>query len=277
MMGIVAVHLAGRMTTGVLDGDDATHMAVMFGPLLLLAGMGLMGRHDLGLRIPSALEAVCWVFWCLTALRPYWLAAKSPFHSSPTPSLETPLSWTNTASRCRTSLACHGWRLLIGSRVNAYVVTYPTIEPQREEVHGSLGHRFSPSALRVDVPSFLPCAEVLLGAQPAVMLTAVLCLPLMLQSFTPWAFEPLGLEVTPTLTATAVGLASVVWASAVVLRDQGLWLSSSLWAVHLLLYPAALMSQSLVWLTLAGLNRLNNSVVMWHPHAEKVMAHHRSG
>ena len=57
MGGMVLVHLAGRMTTGVLS-DDAVHAVVLTITLALLAGMGLMGRNDLGLRIPSALEAL---------------------------------------------------------------------------------------------------------------------------------------------------------------------------------------------------------------------------
>ena len=56
------VHLAGRMTTGVLDGDDALHLFVLISALGVLGGMGLIGRNDLGLRLPSALEAVVALF-----------------------------------------------------------------------------------------------------------------------------------------------------------------------------------------------------------------------
>ena len=57
MCGMVLVHIAGRMTTGLLS-EDAQHLCVLAATLVLLAGMGLLGRNDLGLRIPSALEAV---------------------------------------------------------------------------------------------------------------------------------------------------------------------------------------------------------------------------
>ena len=57
MAGMVLVHIAGRMTVGVLT-DNAVHQAVLMFTLGLLAVMGLLGRNDLGLRIPSVLEAV---------------------------------------------------------------------------------------------------------------------------------------------------------------------------------------------------------------------------
>ena len=57
MCGMVLVHIAGRMTVGVLS-DDAVHQTVLMVTLVLLAVMGVMGRNDLGLRIPSVLEAV---------------------------------------------------------------------------------------------------------------------------------------------------------------------------------------------------------------------------
>lgn len=251
MMGIVAVHLAGRMTTGVLDGDDATHMAVMFGTLLLLAGMGLMGRHDLGLRIPSALEAVLGLL-VLDRLATLLVGGEVPIPFITDPFVGDALSWTTPLLVAELLLlvmvAAFDW--VEGERLRRDLPDHRTAAGRSAWVLGASVLTLGPAG---GCAILFAMRRSLAWSQPAVMLTAVLCLPLMLQSFTPWAFEPLGLEVTPTLTATAVGLASVVWASAVVLRDQGLWLSSSLWAVHLLLYPAALMSQSLVGLTLAGL------------------------
>ena len=57
MVGMVLVHVAGRMTTGVLT-ESTVHLAVLSMTLVFLVGMGLIGRNDLGLRIPSALEAL---------------------------------------------------------------------------------------------------------------------------------------------------------------------------------------------------------------------------
>ena len=53
--------------------------------------------------------------------------------------------------------------------------------------------------------------------------------------------------------AAAFGAGSVVWAVVVVARNDGLWLSAALWSAHGLLLPAAVLSSSLVGLSLAAL------------------------
>ena len=89
--------------------------------------------------------------------------------------------------------------------------------------------------------------------QPAVALAVVVATPFMVQSWTAWALSPLAPPLTPALTTAAVGIGSMVWAVGVVVRDQGLWLSSALWATHAMLLSAAVMSQSLVIVSLAAL------------------------
>lgn len=251
MIGIVAVHLAGRMTTGVLDGDDATHLAIMMGTLLLLAGMGLMGRHDLGLRIPSALEAVLGLL-VLDRLATLLVGGEVPIPFITDPFAGETLEWTAPILVVELLLfamvAAFDW--VEGERLRRDLPDHRTAAGRSAWVAGASVLTLGPAG---GLAILFAMRRSLAWSQPAVMLTAVLSLPLMLQSFTPWVFEPAGLEITPTLTAGLVGLTSVVWAGGVVIRDQGLWLSSALWAVHILLYPAALMSQSLVWLTLAGL------------------------
>ena len=56
MIGLVIVHIAGRMSDSVVILEDAKHLAVLAVGLTTLAGIGLVGRNDLGLRIPNALE-----------------------------------------------------------------------------------------------------------------------------------------------------------------------------------------------------------------------------
>ena len=58
MIGLVIVHVAGRMSDSVVILEDAKHLAVLAVGLTTLAGIGLIGRNDLGLRIPNALEGV---------------------------------------------------------------------------------------------------------------------------------------------------------------------------------------------------------------------------
>ena len=58
MVGLVLVHLAG-ISDSVVGLDDAKHLAVITVGLCVLAGIGLIGRNDLGLRIPNAVEKYC--------------------------------------------------------------------------------------------------------------------------------------------------------------------------------------------------------------------------
>ena len=61
MLGLVLVHIAGRASNSVVVLGDSTHLLVFFGGLTMLAGLGLLGRNDLGLRIPNALEGVVYL------------------------------------------------------------------------------------------------------------------------------------------------------------------------------------------------------------------------
>ena len=58
MCALVVVHLAGRMSSGVLVLDDTVHISVFFFGIALIAFTSLHQRNDLGLRIPSVIEAV---------------------------------------------------------------------------------------------------------------------------------------------------------------------------------------------------------------------------
>ena len=61
MVGLVLVHLAGRISDSVVGLDDAKHLAVITAGLCTLASIGLVGRNDLGLRIPNAVEGVVYL------------------------------------------------------------------------------------------------------------------------------------------------------------------------------------------------------------------------
>ena len=61
MLGLVLVHVAGRASNSVVVLGDATHLVVFFGGLVMLGGIGLLGRNDLGHRIPNALEGVIYL------------------------------------------------------------------------------------------------------------------------------------------------------------------------------------------------------------------------
>ena len=258
MVGLVAVHLAGRVTTGVLVEGDVLHLAVLMGSLCVLSAIGLVGRNDLGLRLPSALEAVVGLL-AVDRILALVVGGEVPVPFSFNPFDGETLQWIAPllAFECA----------LIG-----LVVLFDWVEGERlhrglDDHRGALGRSawlacstllsFGPAGLLVILFSARRCVS---WTQPAVMLTAIAVLPFVIQSFHPWALTPAGISLSPSLTASVVGIGCMVWAGMIVFQDRGLWLSSALWGLHLMLYPAALLAQSLPLMVFAG---LLTSVTAW--------------
>ena len=89
--------------------------------------------------------------------------------------------------------------------------------------------------------------------QPAVALTCVVSLPFVLIGFQAWVLSSTTSWLTPSLMTATIGVLSAVWTAAVVRGQHGLWLSASLWACHLMLYPSAMLAQSAVFVSLAAM------------------------
>ena len=250
MAGMVLVHLAGRMTTGVLS-EDAVHVAVLTATLALLAGMGLMGRNDLGLRIPSALEALLG-FLVLDKTFALLLGGQVPMPFVTDPFASSMASWGLPLFGVEAALL--GMVLLFdwveGERLRRGLEDHRTAFGRSVWVLGT-------TVLSLGIASLL---ALLFGVrrslgwqQPAVSLAVVVAIPFMMQSWTAWALSPLSPPLTPVIITAVVGVGCLIWTAGVVSRNQGLWLSSALWATHLMVLSAAVMSQSLVMLSLAAL------------------------
>ena len=250
MAGMVLVHLAGRMTTGVLS-DDAVHVAVLTATLALLAGMGLMGRNDLGLRIPSALEALLGLL-VMDKMLTLLLGGQGPIPFATDPFASSMTSW---------GLPLFG----VEAALLGMVLLFDWVEGERLR-RGLDDHRtafgrslwvLGATVLSLGAASLLALLFGLrrsLGwQQPAVALTVVVVTPLMMQAWMAWALSTLSPPLTSVSITAVVGVASLIWTAVVVVRGQGLWLSSALWATHAMMLSAAVMSQSLVALSLAAL------------------------
>ncbi len=249
LLGLVLVHLAGRMTVGVL-GDDAIHQVVLTCALVVLSGMGLSGRNDLGLRIPSALELV---LLALVADRVLCLLLGGevpvPFRTNP---LDGAWSWT-------VPLLVSEVLLLL------MVLAYDWVEGERLD-RGLSDHRTAGGRsvwlLGTTILSLGLASVVALVAgvrrgrtwqQPAVVLAAAVIAPFSIESLTAWALAPLSPPVDYPLTSAVMGGVAILWAALAVRGGHGLWLSSALWACHVLLFPPAVMTASLVALSLVAL------------------------
>jgi hypothetical protein len=250
MGGVVLVHVAGRMTTGVLS-DDAFHQVVLMASLVVLGGMGLSGRNDLGLRIPSALEAV--LAWLIVdRLICLFLGG------------EVPVPWATDPLEA--SLVEWGLPLLVMEVfLLGMVLLYDWVEGERLK-RGLNDHRTAAGRstwmMGTAILSLGLAGVVALLAgirrgrswqQPAVALTAVVLVPFTVQALTVWALASVASWLTPTNVTAFVGLSSVIWAAVVVRSNHLLWLSAALWACHFMLYPAAILHASLVSISLASM------------------------
>ena len=246
---MVLVHVAGRMTTGVLD-EGTVHLAVLTLTLGLLAAMGLMGRNDLGLRIPSALEALLALMVIDRAVC-VLIGGEVPLPLSTDP-LSLPLS-TGGLPLFGIELVLLGMVLLFdwveGERLRRGLDDHRTALGRSGWMVGTVVLSLGPGAV---LALAFGLRRSLGWTQPAVAMTVMLLAPLAVQALVAWVLSPADALLSP-LRLGAFGVVSVGWVALVVARDHGLWLSASLWSVHGLLISAAVLSTSLMGLSLATL------------------------
>ena len=220
--------------------------------------MGLIGRNDLGLRLPSALEAVVALF-AVDRILALVVGGQVPVPFSFNPLDGDTIQWV---------LPLIGIELV----VLALVLLFDWVEGERlrrdlDDHRGALGRTawlvccvllsFGPASI---VVVLFAARRSIAWSQPAVMLGVIAVLPFALQSFNPWALTPSGITLAPALSASIVGIGCMIWAAYIVVNEHGSWLSSALWGVHIMLYPAALLGQSLPLMVFAGLAA---SVTAW--------------
>ena len=250
MVGMVLVHVAGRMTTGVLT-ESTVHLAALSLTLVLLVGMGLIGRNDLGLRIPSALEALLGLM-VIDRMVCVLIGGEVPL----------PLATDPTALVLTTgALPLFGIETLLlgmvllfdwveGERLRRGLDDHRTAMGRSGWVAGTVALSLGPvSALAL----VFGLRRSLGWKQPAVAMTVVLLAPFAVQALVAWALAPASSILTPTNVAAAFGAVSVAWVAVVVARQEGLWLSAALWSAHGLLLSSAVLSASLVGLSFVAL------------------------
>jgi hypothetical protein len=250
MVGMVLVHVAGRMTTGVLT-ESTVHLAALSLTLVLLVGMGLIGRNDLGLRIPSALEALLGLL-VIDRMVCVLIGGEVPLPLATDPTALTLTTGALPLFGIETLLL--GMVLLFdwveGERLRRGLDDHRTAMGRSGWVAGTVMLSLGPvSALAL----VFGLRRSLGWKQPAVAMTVVLLAPFAVQALVAWALAPASSILTPTNVAAAFGLASVTWAAVVVARQEGRWLSAALWSTHGLLLSSAVLSASLVALSLVAL------------------------
>ena len=249
MVGMVLVHVAGRMTTGVLT-DSTVHLAALSLTLVLLVGMVGWKKRS-WLANTQRLEALLGLM-VIDRIVCVLIGGEVPL----------PLATDPTALTFATGgLPLFGIEaLLLGM-----VVLFDWVEGERlrrglddhRTALGRSGWVVGTVALSMGPVSLLALALGLRRSvgwkQPAVAMTVMLSAPFAVQALVAWALASAASVLTPAAVAATFGAGSVVWAVVVVARNDGLWLSAALWSAHGLLLPAAVLSSSLVGLSLAAL------------------------
>lgn len=246
MAGLVLIHVAGRASNSVVVLDNTVHLLVLVGGLVLLAGLGLVGRNDLGLRLPNALEAVVFLtlfdrIICLLIGGEVPL----PFNVDPF----TSFGITSSAPLLGIEV------ILLGSVLGFDWVEGKRIKRNMQDHRGAAGRAswvIAVSILSFGVAGLFAMAfaarRSVWWQQPAPALVAWVTLPLVIQGIMIWAPDMIGVSPIPTyLVATGMASVTAGFVSWTVANRLGLWLPSGLWALHLLLLIACFGFPSLVY------------------------------
>jgi hypothetical protein len=238
LTGLVLTDVAGRMGAGLLLLDDQVHHLAFVVGVVLLGGLHVLGRRDLGVRLPSTADAV---LISLVAARLLSLAAGGEV---PVPFVTDPFA--GPASSWTAPL------VLTEAVLLALVLLHEWVEGERmrrgaQDARGAGGRvltavlvlciSLGPAAL---IGLFLAFRRGLHWRQPAVPLVAWTTLPLAWTSMAGWLGAWLGVDLPGLLpVALAAGAAAVLASAWVHWQGKPLWLAASLQAAHVLLVPAA--------------------------------------
>ena len=244
MIGLVIVHLAGRISDSVVGLDDAKHLAVLTGGLCILASVGLVGRNDLGLRIPNAVEGVVYLL-VIDRIFALIIGGEVPIMYRVDPFSGSMVDWTLPLIFVEIVLLCS-------------VVAFDWVEKQRlvrglDDHRGAVGRAawvVFAGIISIGIAGILAIIFVFRRSwswtQPAAVMVSWLMLPIALSGLMYWCMEPIGLPpISLHITATGAGIVSIGFVIWSVITDSGVWLASGLWAVHLLLLPASFGWESL--------------------------------
>lgn len=239
MAGLVLVHIAGRISNSVVEFDDAKHLAVIAIGLSVLSGVGLLGRRDLGLRIPNALEGVVYLL-AFDRIVCALVGGEVPLPFQFGPFDGTLIDWTIPL-------------VFVEILMLGFLLGFDWVEGERIK-RGLADHRGSGGRsawlLFASMVSFGPAAllAIVFGIkrgwswqQPAVVMIAWVMLPLPIHGTLLWANDFLMLpEFGMNVTAAILGVISIIFVIWIITNDMGIWLASALWSVHILLLAAGI-------------------------------------
>lgn len=239
MAGLVLVHIAGRISNSVVELDDAKHLAVIAVGLTVLSGVGLLGRSDLGLRIPNALEGIVYLL-AFDRIICVVIGGEVPLPFQFDPFDGSLVDWIIPLVFIEV--------IMIGFLFGFDWVEGERIKRNLADHRGSGGR--SAWLILASMVSFGPAAilALLFGLrrgwswqQPAVVMVAWIMLPLPIHGTLFWANDYAGIpDFGMNITAAILGFASILFVVWSIIESKGIWLASALWSVHILLLSAGI-------------------------------------
>jgi hypothetical protein len=238
LAGLLLVEITGRVGGFVVLLGDQVHVLAFVVGAVLVASMHVLGRDQLGLRLPAFADAL---LWTLVAGRvvTLFIGGEVPVPLQIDPFEGEPMAWVLPL-------------FFLEAVLIALVLLHEWVEGVRRrrdlpDQRGAGGRAMT--ALLPVALSFGPAGllALLLGLrrgimwrQPAVPLLAGIALPVAWASLVFWLDPALGLTLPGLIPAALfMGGVSLAVAGWTVVREQPLWLAAALQGSHVLLIPAA--------------------------------------
>ncbi len=245
MAGLVLVHLAARMTQGTVFLSEQYDLLALIGALVAIGSFALVGRDDLGVRIPNVLDMVIGL---LVVDRLFGVLAGGEL---PIPTMTNPFEFNNLS-----------WTVpIVGNEILLIIAAllWDWVERERQkrrlqDHRGALG-RIS-YGLSILILSFGPAAllgltlMVLRGwewKQPAVLMIGFIVLPVALNELVWWIELEFDIPLFEMwMSSVAIGCMGLIAGAMATYRDQGLWISAALWVAQVLFIISGVLSPSLL-------------------------------
>tara|TARA_Y100000766_G_scaffold209883_1_gene181532 strand:- start:2286 stop:3647 length:1362 start_codon:yes stop_codon:yes gene_type:complete len=245
MAGLVLVHIASRMTQGTVFLDDQYDLLTLVLALIVIGGFGLVGRDDLGVRIPNVLDMIVGL---LVLDRIVGILAGGEV---PIPTITNPLEYSEFS-----------WRIpVFGNEIFLIIAAllWDWVERERQkrglqDHRGALGRisyglsilllSFGPAALLALTLMFLRGWE---WKQPAVLMIGFIVLPVALHEIVWWVEVEFSITLFELwMSSIAVGSLGLIAGGVATYTNQGLWVSASLWVAQVLFILTGALSPSLL-------------------------------
>ena len=231
MAGLTLIQIAGRLGDANVALEHQWEILVLLGALVILAGISLLGRNDLGLRIPSVLEGIVLLLLISRVLTS--LMGIDRIQLSPTYSDE--LSWVLPVISLEVFLI-------------AAVLLFEWVESERikrelGDHRGAVG-RIIWAVMTISISfgiagilaAIFALKNSLRWIQPAVPVGLALFIPISWNALGGWVEV---LEGTTSLFMIMLGTMALISAISCVVTDKQQWISSGLWVGHLLIPSGA--------------------------------------